>query len=116
MKLYVRLSELLNWNPPKGSDFEDMKEQKLELIKDMLPDGSGFDCGTKILFDECKKDKIVLYFAYHHLNSNGYYDGWTYHKVILKPTFQDYDILITGRDKNMCKDYFYDVLNKEIDF
>lgn len=92
----------------------------LELVHNHMPSGSGIDSGTKILLDESKPDKLVFSFGYHHMNENGYYDGWTEHKAIVTPSFvQGISINITGRNRNDIKDYLYQTfeqaLNQEVD-
>lgn len=77
-----------------------------------LPSGSGIDEGMTIAREECGQKKIVFSFSYHHLNDVGYYDGWTYHKLIITPSFSGLDMRITGRDRNQVKDYLYDLFNE----
>jgi hypothetical protein len=106
----------------KTTNFEWLNKwtDHLELLNKSLPSGSGIDAGCKIDIQNSKEDKIIISFSYHHLNENGYYDGWTDHKLILRPTFDEFSMKITGKDKNQVKDYLYDVfyfaLNKEIEF
>ena len=84
------------------------------LEKQFLPSGSGFDSGTTIDRDVSCDTKVVLNTSYHHMNENGMYDGWTDHKVTVRPTFHSPDITISGRNRNDIKDYmqnvFYDHL------
>ena len=91
----------------------------LELVKDYLPSGSGFDCGTKIELDECTDTKLVFSTSFHHMNDIGMYDGWTEHRVVVTPSFNGFDLKISGRDRNGIKeviaDYFYADLSKEIE-
>ena len=72
-----------------------------------LPSGSGIDNGMELIREECEKDKIVFSLDFHHLNEGGFYDGWTSHKVVIRPSFGGIDIRITGRDRNQIKDYLY---------
>jgi hypothetical protein len=72
-----------------------------------LPSGSGIDSGMELVREECEPKKIVFSLGFHHLNENGYYDGWTQHKAIITPSFGGIDIRITGRDRNQIKDYLY---------
>lgn len=74
-----------------------------------LPSGSGIDSGMEMVREECTPKKIVFSFGFHHLNENGYYDGWTHHKLIITPAFGDIDLHITGRDRNQVKAYLYDL-------
>jgi hypothetical protein len=78
------------------------------LQKNYLPSGSGIDCGTTILIDQSKPDKIVLLCEYHHMNDVGYYVGWTSYKVIITPSLSTgFNMNITGRDRNDIKEYLY---------
>lgn len=84
--------------------------ETLKRIQDrLLPSGSGIDNGTQYDIVECNSEKIVFLTAYHHMNENGFYDGWTEHKIIVRPSFDDINIRITGRDRNAIKDYLHDV-------
>lgn len=66
--------------------------------------GSGFDDGTRLSATSTSK-RLVFTTAFHHMDENGGYDGWTEHRVIVTPTFQGFDIRVTGRDRNGIKDY-----------
>ena len=77
---------------------------------DKLPSGSGIDNGMHLIREECENDKITFSLDFHHLNENGYYDGWTSHKVVIRPAFGGIDIRITGRDRNQIKEYLYDFM------
>lgn len=80
-----------------------------ELISRFMPSGSGIDCGTKL--DDCSTpERLVFNLSFHHMDENGFYDGWTEHQVIVKPSLQfGVDIRITGRDKNQIKEYLHEV-------
>src|SRR5271168_1155261 len=47
------------------------------IMKNHMPSGSGVDAGTKLLLEESTGEKLVFEVAYHHINSNGFYCGWT---------------------------------------
>lgn len=85
-------------------------EDKIEaLVKQHLPSGSGFDCGTKIDFDESTGEKLVFTTEYHHMHESGMYDGWTEHRVIVTPSLQfGYEMKVTGRNRNDIKDYIHE--------
>jgi hypothetical protein len=87
----------------------------LESLNKYLPSGSGIDSGSKIDTENSTENKIIITFEYHHMNENGYYDGWTSHKLILKPTFDSFDMKITGKDRNQIKDYLYDTFRCSLD-
>ena len=83
---------------------------KLKYIEEnSLPSGSGIDNGTRIDLDRSTENKIVLYTSYHHMNEGGYYEGWSEHRITIKPGFNGIDIFISGRNKNDIKEYLHDV-------
>lgn len=91
------------------------KEHHLDSTLEMcnnLPHGSGIDNGMGINIEESTGKKLVFEFSYHHMNEDGYYDGWTNHKLIITPAFGSYDMNITGRDRNNIKDYLYQLFNE----
>lgn len=46
----------------------------------------------------------------HHMNPDGYYDGWTEHTVTVTPSFIGrFDLKVSGRDRNGIKDYIAEV-------
>lgn len=100
------------------SDNQDWLERHnarlVDLIKNHLPSGSGIDRGTRLDYSRSNGTKIVLDTAFHHMDSNGYYDGWTEHGVIVRPTFDDIDISIKGHNKNDIKDYLHDVFRSAL--
>jgi hypothetical protein len=86
-----------------------------QLCKDFLPSGSGIDCGTKFDWDQSTPEKLVFLTSYHHMNDGGYYDGWTEHKVIVTPSLcSDFDLKVTGRDRNEIKDYLAEVFDSAL--
>ena len=99
--------------------FERHTETIKSIVKEHFPSGSGFDCGTRFEFDKSNPEKLVFFTEFHHLNENGFYDGWTQHEVIVKPSLVfGFTIRVTGKDRNDIKDYiaecFDDALNTEV--
>lgn len=84
------------------------KEEIERLVKEFMPSGSGFDSGTTLNLDKSNRLKLTFETAFHHMNDNGYYDGWTHHSVIITPHFNGFDLRVTGRDRNGIKDYIGD--------
>ncbi len=92
----------------------------LEQFEQLLPSGSGIDCGTKINLEKSTAKALWFSFSYHHMNESGMYDGWSEHELVVTPSLQfGIDLRITGRDRNQIKDYLYEVyqhaLTDEID-
>jgi len=80
---------------------------RLDQLVNMLPSGSGIDSGTKLV--SASASKIVLECSFHHMSEHGYYDGWTEHRITVRPTFDSLDIHISGRNRNDIKEYLYEV-------
>ncbi len=90
------------------------------IERNYLPSGSGVDSGTKIDREKSRENRIVLTTAFHHMNEQGCYDGWTEHDIIITPDlFCDFSVRVTGRNRNDIKDYlggvFSSDLSEEID-
>jgi hypothetical protein len=105
MKVYQKMARLVDWNPT-GSYIISKNEQMEDLVKNYLPSGSGFDGDISI--DEKSTDKkIILHVEYHHMNDNGFYDGWSTFKLIIVPSLAyDYSLVVKG--ETVVKKYFYD--------
>ena len=105
MKVYQQLARLVDWNPT-GEYLDSKNEQMEDLVKNYLPSGSGFDGDISI--DEKSTDKkIILHVEYHHMNDNGFYDGWSTFKIIITPSLAyDYSLVVKG--ETVVKKYFYD--------
>ncbi len=85
------------------------------MEKCYLPSGSGFDNGTKIDLVKSDGNKLVLETSFHHMNSDGYYDGWTQHVITVTPSFIfGLNIKISGRNKNDIKDYIHETFNQAL--
>lgn len=114
----INLSKLANLIQAEKSciksnnSFADTHAETIDEMLQILPHGSGIDSGIKLLKDECNNDKIVFSFGFHHMNENGYYDGWTEHRLIITPSLiHGYQMKITGKDMNQIKEYLYDLFS-----
>lgn len=83
-------------------------EDRVREIMAGAPSGSGFDSGTT-LGDKSTPKKLIFNTSYHHMDDDGFYIGWTHHKVIITPSFDGMDIKVTGKNYNDIKDYIGDV-------
>ena len=120
MKIYQKIAHIVSIiiNADSQDHIDKAKDALRHIERNILPSGSGFDAGTKVLIDECKENKIVLGTDFHHMSEVGYYDGWTDHKIVITPCLRfGFDMRISGRDKRNIKEYiadvFHDVLNSE---
>jgi hypothetical protein len=86
------------------------------LTKDFMPSGSGIDSGCAFDWSSSTPEKLVFLTSYHHMNESGMYDGWTEHKVIVTPSLcSDFDLKITGQDRNEIKDYLSEVFSSALE-
>lgn len=106
----------LEWYAKHGDAIND-------IIRNHLPSGSGFNAGTTLDVPEhvtSNRDELRFATSFHHMNDCGYYDGWTEHCVIVKPSLSHgYTLRVTGRNRNGIKEYiadtFHDALSAAID-
>ena len=111
-KFYSALAKAIEWYHRAEGEWKDRAEAQIEKISESLPYGSGFDEGSRVVLEKSTGDKIVIKTSFHHLNGNGYYDGWTEHNVIVTPSLQyGYYLKITGRNRNWIKDYIHEVFD-----
>ena len=106
-------------------DWLDKHEDALQRIeRTLLPSGSGFDAGTKIV--SVGYEKIVLESAYHLLDSDGYYRQWIDFKIVVKPAlFGEITVKAVGKfaaiektsygygTRDYIEETFYNVLTTE---
>ena len=114
-KLISLIAQTCDWHKQVNDEYMGECEDRIYKLEQLLPSGSGIDSGCKIDVEKSSSDKVVINFSWHHLDENGYYDGWTDHKLIVKPKLSgDFDLTITGRDKGYIKDYLYDLFDTEL--
>jgi hypothetical protein len=62
---------------------------------------------------------IVLQLEFYHMGDVDCYDGWTSHIIRVSPTFDGFEIKISGKNRNNIKEYladtYYYCLNQAID-
>lgn len=117
MKLYQKISNLMYQRENSGDyTWTSDEAEKIEnIIKNHFPHGGGFDGQTWIDLDKSKTEKLVFFTEYHHLTENGYYDGWSTLKIVVKPSLRyGFDFKLTGikRKYRFDRDYFEDVINE----
>lgn len=117
--LYKQLATCANvLNNPHNNNVTDRWREYLYNLEKLLPYGSGFDSGCELELEKSTPDKLVIKTSYHHLDDNGFYSGWTDHKVIVTPSLRfGFELRVTGKNKNQIKDYiveeFYHVLSQD---
>ena len=81
-------------------------ERAEDIVKEFLPSGSGWNCGTNLDFDASTSEKLVFRGSWRHMDDFGGYAGWTEHTVTVRPSLQfGFVITISGCDRNGIKDY-----------
>lgn len=81
----------------------------------MLPRGSGLDNGSVLVKAESDSEKLVIETSFHHMNDDGFYDGWTEHRVIVKPSLlHGINVAVSGRDRRDIKVYIAEVFTEAL--
>ena len=87
----------------------------VDLANTYMPSGSGIDNGSVVNCNCSTEERLVITTGYHHMDGNGYYDGWTEHEVIVTPSLVDrFHLRITGRDRNNVKEYLHAVFSEAL--
>lgn len=88
----------------------------IEELNNLLPSGSGFDVGSKVLPDsQPLSGALRIDTAFHFMNDGGYYDGWEEYVVRVKPSLlYGIELAIAGRDRNDIKDYMYETFQHSL--
>lgn len=60
--------------------------QTVAQLTDLLPHGSGLDGVVLCEIALSTEDKLVITAEYHHMNENGYYDGWATYTLTVRPS------------------------------
>jgi hypothetical protein len=81
----------------------------------LLPSGSGFDNGSVLVKADSNDERLVIETSFHHMNDNGYYDGWTEHRLTVKPNLSSViSIAVGGRNRRDIKDYIAEVFTEAL--
>ena len=104
----ARLSSLLQAQANcRASGNTEWLEKHGARVADLLngaPSGSGFDCGSALV-EGTPSNRLIFTTSFHHMDEHGGYDGWTEHKVTVRPTFTGLDVHVSGHNRNEIKDY-----------
>lgn len=116
-KLYEHIASMIDaaqrCERTGNTEWYDRHTNRIEyLCKNHMPSGCGVDSGTSFDFNVSNSDKLVFKTSYHHMNEHGYYDGWTDHTVVVRPSLiHGITLHITGRNRNDIKDYLHDLFS-----
>jgi hypothetical protein len=85
------------------------------LVRENMPNGGGFDNGTKFDIEASTPEKLVFNTSFHHMDDFGGYDGWTEHRVSVKPSLMfGFHLVVSGRNRNEIKDYIYEAFENAL--
>jgi hypothetical protein len=102
-------------NPAQYGEWADKHAETISaLVRNHMPSGSGFDCGTTLDTELSHAEKLVFTTSFHHMDENGYYCGWTEHTVIVTPSFSGFNLRISGRNRNDIKEYIHDAFSSAL--
>jgi hypothetical protein len=112
-----RLDAMVNCVKTGNVEWEAKHSETIaSLVDQHFPHGSGFDNGTSLNVDHSEPERLVFDTSFHHMDTNGYYDGWSQHTVIVKPSLiLGYTLRITGRNRNDIKDYIAEAFRQALD-
>ena len=118
MKNYQRLAQTLQAHDAcqeKGNtEWIEKHQDTIDKIMKGAPSGSGFDRGTKVVQLDGHKyeNSLVFETAFHHMDENGFYAGWTEHKITVRAHLAfGFTLSVGGRDRNQIKDYIADTFH-----
>ena len=120
-KLYALIANLVSAHATciatqKNDAATNHRNKLIGIVEGHMPSGAGFDNGTTLDLDASSEDKLVFDTSFHHMNENGYYDGWTEHRIYVTPSLiHGFAMRITGKNRNQIKDYIYEVFQAALD-
>ena len=85
-KVYEKIASAVMSSCTDNTVHQENWEEKAEaLVKEHMPSGSGFDCGTQLAWEKMSSGgttikwngKLVFKTSFHHMDEHGGYDGWT---------------------------------------
>lgn len=110
---------LLNCQKTNNMEWLARHRETIDAVcAEVMPHGSGID-GENIALDykRSKPERLVfINVNFHHMDENGFYDGWTHHEAVVTPSLvHTFRVKITGSDRDQIKDYLYDLIAQALD-
>jgi hypothetical protein len=121
MKIYQQLSSSFqaynNCLKSNNTEWEEKHYDKILTLIDQLPHGSGIDGKTELDFEKSNNNKLVINSEFHHMDENGYYDGWINFSLTIEPGWDGVDITIKGNFGKYqdLKDYLIETFGYELE-
>ena len=96
-----------------NTEWRDKHMEKIsQLVRELLPHGSGLDAGVTLDVERSTGACLVLETSFHHMDENGFYDGWTDHTVRVRASLAlGLTLTISGRDRNDVKEYIHEAFH-----
>jgi len=79
----------------------------LDVARDELPSGSGFDSTPEIDLDRTNATRVVIHGGYHPMNEHGYYMSWRDFTITATAAFDGIDVKCRGAGEH--NDYIAEV-------
>lgn len=96
-----------------NAEWQDQHDNHINSMLKNLPSGAGIDKGIKFDWANSKPECLIFNLSFHHMNNDGYYDGWTTHTIKLRPSFlEGFSMTISGRNRNEVKTYLVDIFHE----
>lgn len=112
------LLAIRNCDRAGNAEWADKHASKIDqLCRTHLPHGSGIDGSPATLdLEKSTPDRLVIGpLDFHHMDENGYYDGWTEHTAVVTPSLAfGFSVRITGRNRNDIKTYIGELIQEAL--
>jgi hypothetical protein len=108
----------LNCVRTKNTIWEERWKEEIEKIVNTIQIGSGIDAGITFNFNKSKPYKLVLDSSFHQMDEMGGYDRWIDFSIIVTPSWNTFDIVISGRfpkKYEMTRDYLTEYFIEEFE-
>lgn len=115
-KLYTALAQLVSADRQKNDS--STMQRIVEYVERYMPIGGGIE-NTRLVLAKSTESVLVFSCSFHHMNRNGFYDGYTYHEIKVSSSLtNEINIRITGKDRYDIKEYldqiFFDALVQDV--
>ena len=120
MKTYQKVARTLqaieNCKRADNREWEIRHRATLDTMSEDLPSGAGFDSGSTLDTYASTSERLVYRTSFHHMDENGYYNGWTEHEVIVSPSLSfGFNLRVSGKNQNDIKSYIAEVFREYLD-
>lgn len=85
--------------------------KRLNKLVELIPSGSGIDVTPRTWRSvDISPREIRFDVEFHHMNDGGFYDGWTTHTIVVRPSFDGVSVSVSGRNRRDVKDHLHEVM------